>query len=456
VTTVPSPDGNGRRLGFVWGAATAAYQVEGAVSEGGRGESIWDRFCAAPGNVRNAESGVVACDFFHRYREDVALLEELGVQGFRFSIAWPRVLPVGRGAVNERGLDFYDRLVDELLASGIEPYATLYHWDLPQTLEDLGGWPNRATVEAFCEYTRAVVERLGDRVVSWTTHNEPHVAAWAGYGTGRHAPGRSSTEDALAAAHHLLLSHGLAASIIREEVPGARVGITLDLWPMEPASDSEVDRAAAHEADGHQNRWFLDPLFRGEYPGDMLEVFAPLAPPIEPGDMRAIAAPIDFLGVNYYRREVIAGDGHGGWRIVHQPGSRYTEMGWEISPQGLAGVLERVSEEYAPAELYVTENGAAFCDVRSHDGSVHDPERCDYLAEHVDAVQRSAAAGIPVRGYFVWSLLDNFEWAEGYWRRFGLVYIDFPTLERIPKSSFYWYRDLIARVGDRALARAAG
>jgi beta-glucosidase len=435
--------------GFVWGAATAAYQIEGAATEDGRGESIWDRFCVTEGKVRNGDSGEIACDFYHRYRDDVALLDDLGIGGFRFSIAWPRVLPTGRGKPNAAGLDFYDRLVDELLARGIRPFATLYHWDLPQALEEEGGWPSRSIVDAFCEYAELVAGRLGDRVTDWITHNEPHVAAWAGYGRGVHAPGRQSPADALAAAHHLLLSHGLAAEVLRRDVPGARVGITLDLWPMEAASDSPEDLAAAREADGDQNRWFLDPLFRGEYPEDMLELFAPHLPEIADGDLETIAAPLDFLGVNYYRREVYERTGDGGRRVLHQPGSVYTEMGWEVSPHALHELLLRLRDDYAPPAIYITENGAAFGDVRGHDGRVYDPERQAYIAEHIREIGRAAADGVPVAGYFVWSLMDNFEWAHGYCKRFGLVYVDFPTLERVPKASFYWYRDFIAQVNGK-------
>jgi beta-glucosidase len=437
---------------FIWGAATAAYQIEGAVADDGRGESIWDRFCATEGKVRNGDNGTIACDFYHRYPEDVALMRDLGLTGFRFSIAWSRVLPSGTGKVNAHGLDFYDRLVDELLEVGIQPFPTLYHWDLPQALEDAGGWPVRATAEAFAEYARVVAAKLGDRVRDWTTHNEPHVAAWAGYGQGAHAPGRTSRRDALAASHHLLLSHGLAADVLRQEVADARIGITLDLWPMEPASDSPDDVAAASEADGDQNRWFLDPLYRGSYPADMLELFAADAPPVEPGDAATIAAPLDFLGVNFYRREVIARAGNGGRTIVHQPKSVYTEMGWEVSPHGLYDVLVRLRDDYAPAAIYVTENGAAFGDVLRHNGSVSDPERTAYLADHIEVTRGAIAAGVPVKGYFVWSLLDNFEWGHGYSKRFGIVYVDYPTLARVPKSSFYWYRDFISQTNGHARA----
>ena len=429
---------------FLWGAATAAYQIEGATREGGRGESIWDRFCATDGKVRNGDSGDVACDFYRRYRDDVALIRELGLSAFRFSVAWPRVLPLGRGTPNEAGLDFYDRLVDELLANDVEPVVTLYHWDLPVALEDAGGWPERATAEAFGEYAQVVAARLGDRVRRWITHNEPWVVAWLGYGRGEHAPGRESVSDAIAAAHHLLLSHGFAAEAIRSEATDPEVGITLNLIQAEPASDAPEDIAAAREADGEQNRWFLDPLFRGSYPEDVLEQLAPVAPPVREGDMATIAAPLDFLGVNYYARHVLARAKDGGRTAVHQPGSVYTQMGWEVSPDALFDLLVRVQREYAPAAIDITENGAAFGDVREHDGSVRDPERQEYLAAHVEAVRRALLSGVPVTGYFVWSLLDNFEWSHGYSKRFGIVYVDYPTLARVPKSSFYWYRDFIA------------
>ena len=412
---------------FFWGVATSAYQIEGAVGADGRGESIWDRFCTLPGAVRNGESGEIACDFYHRYPEDIELMRELELDAFRFSIAWPRVLPDGRGRVNEAGLDFYERLVDALLEAGIEPWPTLYHWDLPQKLEDAGGWPVRATAEAFAEYAEAVVGRLGDRVAWWTTHNEPRVMSWLGYGDGSFAPGRASGADALAAAHHLLLSHGLAATVIRRDVPGAKVGIALDLTDAVPATDLPADRAAAHAVDGRANRLFLDPIFRGEYPDDLPQ---PFGGDLDEGDLRTIAAPLDFLGVNYYVRQV-----------VRAP----AQVELVVSPQGFTDLLLRLRDDYAPPAIVVTENGTWFGDAVGHDGHVRDPERQAYLAEHVDAVARAVEAGVPVTGYFVWSLLDNFEWNVGYWKRFGLVYVDFPTLRRIPKGSFYWYRDFIAR-----------
>jgi beta-glucosidase len=430
---------------FIWGAATASFQIEGAANEDGRGESVWDRFCATPGKVRNGDNGSVACDFYHRYRDDIGLMRELGLDAFRFSIAWPRILPEGRGRVNERGLDFYDRLVDELLGSGITPFVTLFHWDTPQTIEDAGGWPSRDTVEAFSEYVEIVASRLGDRVAHWITHNEPWVVSWVGHAWGHHAPGGTSDPDALATAHHLLLSHGRAVDIIRRLSPGSEVGITLNLDHPYPATDEEADAAAARWVDGLHNRWFLDPIFHGRYPTDMAEEWESIMPTVHDGDLETISAPIDFLGVNNYTSPLVAADENGGRsQIVRRQGVEHTDMGWEIVPDGLHDLLVRVHRDYGPAAIYVTENGAAFPDVRGHDGSVADPERQGYLESYMDAAARAVAEGVPLRGYFAWSLLDNFEWAWGYWKRFGLIYIDYYTLERVPKGSFYWYRDLIA------------
>jgi len=434
---------------FVWGAATASYQIEGAATEDGRGESIWDRFSATPGKVRTGDTGLVACDFYHRYREDIALVRELGLDAFRFSIAWPRILPEGRGRVNQAGLDFYDRVVDELLANDIEPFVTLYHWDLPQALEDRGGWAVRETVDAFCEYAQVVAARLGDRVGRWITHNEPQVASWAGYGSGGHAPGRRSKSDATAAAHHLLLSHGRAVEILRAAVPNATVGITLNLYSVQADSDDESAAEVARRIDGGDNRWFLDPIFRGEYPADVLEPPGDAEPPVEEGDLASISTPLDFLGVNNYSRLVIGGGG----KPLRNSNAVYTDMDWEVYPDGLYEVLIRLRDEYAVPTIYVTENGAAFGDIRGHDGEVLDPERQDYLEGYIRAVGRAVQAGVPVSGYFVWSFLDNFEWAHGYSMRFGIVYVDYPTLERVPKGSFHWYGDLIRR--HRAAASPA-
>ena len=424
---------------FVWGAATAAYQVEGAATEDGRGESIWDRFSATPGNVANGDTGAIACDTYHRYAEDIRLMRTLGIGAFRLSVAWPRILPEGRGPVNRAGLDFYDRLVDDLLANGLDPYVTLYHWDLPQALEENGGWPVRDTVDAFTEYTEVVVARLGDRVRHWITQNEPWVISWLGYGLGVHAPGRTSDSDALAAGHHILLAHGRAAEVLRREAPDSEVGIAVDLVPMYPFSDTEADIEAAHREDGFRNRWFLDAVLGRGYPEDMLERYAEILPPIADGDLETIAAPLDFLGVNYYTRNVVrAGVGE-----VATEGAEHTDMGWEVYPDGLRDLLVRLHAEYELPDLYITENGAAFPDSRNN-GTVRDPRRIAYLGGHLDAVASAIADGVPVRGYFLWSLLDNFEWAFGYSRRFGIVYVDFETLERVPKDSFAWYRDFIA------------
>jgi beta-glucosidase len=436
---------------FVWGAATASYQIEGAAHDDGRSESVWDRFCATPGKVRNGDDGSIACDFYHRYRDDVALMRELGLDAFRFSVAWPRVLPQGRGPVNEAGLDFYDRLVDELLGSGITPFVTLFHWDTPQIIEDAGGWPSRDTIEAFSEYVEAVAARLGDRVTHWITHNEPWVVSWVGHAWGHHAPGGTSDPDALATAHHLLLSHGRAVDILRQHSPGSEVGITLNLDHPYPATDDEADAAAARWVDGFHNRWFLDPIFHGRYPADLAEEWESIMPTVHDGDLETIAAPIDFLGINNYTSPLVAADDNGGRsRIVRRQGVEHTDMGWEIVPDGLHDLLQRVHRDYAPGAIYITENGAAFPDVRGHDGSVADPERQGYLESYIDAAARAVGAGVPLRGYFAWSLLDNFEWAWGYWKRFGLIYIDYPTLERVPKGSFYWYRDLIAAQREQA------
>jgi beta-glucosidase len=436
---------------FRWGAAVSAYQIEGAVDKDGRGESIWDRFSATPGKIVNGDNGAVACDSYHRYGEDIRLMQELGLNAYRFSIAWPRIVPQGRGRVNTAGLDYYDRLVDDLLAAGIEPFATLYHWDLPQVLEDQGGWPVRSTAEAFAEYVEVVGARLGDRVTNWITQCEPWVVGWLGYGTGEHAPGRTSDADALAAAHHVLLSHGLAAEALRREAAAARIGITIDLVAFHPLTDSADDLAAVARFDGYRNRWILDPVLRGAYPEDMLEHFDPILPPIQDGDLRTIAAPLDFLGVNYYTRSVVRADGNGGApvTVAHDDVER-TDMGWEVYPNGLYELLVRLQDEYDPPPLYVTENGAAYADHRSN-GKVEDPKRISYVDGHLDAIARAIEDGVPVRGYFLWSLLDNFEWSFGYSRRFGIVYVDYATLERVPKASYGWYREYIA--AQRSAAR---
>ncbi|HEY6749309.1 MAG TPA: family 1 glycosylhydrolase [Mycobacteriales bacterium] len=459
--------------GFVWGAATAAYQIEGAAAADGRGPSIWDTFSATPGMVRGGGTGDVAVDHYHRYRGDVGLMAELGLSAYRFSVSWPRIQPTGRGPVEPRGLDFYRRLVDELLEHGIEPWLTLYHWDLPQALEDAGGWPARDTAYRFADYAAAVHGALGDRVRTWTTVNEPWCSAFLGYASGEHAPGRQEPAASVRAAHHLLLGHGLATAALRAGGTGTQVAISLNLYGIEPAGPADAD--AARRIDGLQNRLFLDPVLRGAYPADVVADLAPVTgfEHVRDDDLAAIAAPLDALGINYYSRFIVR-DGAGtaprpgpagGSRLLASPypgaetigfdpgGPDRTVMDWEIHAAGLAGVLTRVATEYDPPPLYVTENGAAFADVVTPDGRVHDRERTAYLAAHLEACRDAVAAGVDLRGYFVWSFLDNFEWAWGYDMRFGVVHVDFPTQRRVLKDSALWYaasarRNAPVAVGD--------
>ena len=428
---------------FRWGCSTSSYQIEGAVDADGRGESIWDRFCATPGTIRDGSSGAVACDHYHRWPEDLDLARSLGVNAYRFSIAWPRIFPQGRGRQpHAAGLDFYERLVDGMLQRGLEPWATLYHWDLPQALQDAGGWVHRDTVAAFVDYADAVTRRLGDRVSHWITHNEPWCTAFLGHHEGVHAPGQRDFRAALQVCHHLLLSHGLAVPVIRRNAPGAKVGITLSLHPISPATATEADAAAALRHDGLRNRWFLDPLYGRGYPSDVLARLGILSPVVEPGDLAAIATPTDFLGVNYYFPEVVAdapGQGTMATRVVERPNVERTAFGWEVSPSGMVRLLDRVRHDYRPAEVYLTENGSTWDDIVLLDGSINDRERLSYLARHLEAARQAIDLGVPLKGYFAWSLLDNFEWAEGYVRRFGLTYIDYATQRRTLKASGRWY-----------------
>jgi len=433
--------------GFIWGVATAAYQIEGAWDEDGKGESIWDRFSHTPGKIANGDTGDIACDHYHRWREDMALMKELGLQAYRFSISWPRLLPEGRVRVNAAGLDFYSRLVDALLEAAIEPSITLYHWDLPQALQDQGGWPARATAEAFVEYANVASRRLGDRVKHWITLNEPFVSAMVGYLEGRHAPGHSDLDEALAAAHHLLLAHGWAVPVIRRNSPGAQVGITLNLSGQTPASPSAADRAAAWQQDGIKNRWFLDPLSARGYPEEIVRHYGRPMDFVQENDLEAIAVPLDFLGVNYYARGVVrsnvVAEAENVPRTVF-PNPERTEMGWEVYPEGLYEILGRVHFDYRFPALYITENGAAYPDQIGPDGQADDPLRVAFLKEHLAAAVRAIGAGVPLRGYFAWSLMDNFEWAHGYSKRFGLIYVDYQTQQRVLKTSAHWYRRVIA------------
>jgi beta-glucosidase len=437
---------------FLWGVATSAAQIEGAADEDGRGESIWDRFAATPGKIEDGSDTRIACDHYHRWRADIELLRSLGVNSYRFSIAWPRIMPAGRGTVNEKGLAFYDRLVDGLLHAGIRPSVTLYHWDLPQALQDEGGWGQRRTAEAFVDYASAVAKQLGNRVSHWSTHNEPWCIAALGHELGSHAPGHHDPGEALRVAHHVLLSHGWAVGAIRANAPGAEVGIVLNLTPVTPASASEADKDAAREYDGWFNRWYLDPLHRGQYPSDAISdrirrghlANSDMAF-VQAGDMEAIASPTDFLGVNYYSRAVIKRGADGGLQSVQvAPKHELTDMGWEVYPRGLYELLLRLHAEYRPPRMYITENGAAYGEVADAAGRIRDDRRVAYLREHLAMCHRAVADGIPLRGYFVWSLLDNFEWAQGYERRFGLFGVDYATQQRIPKDSAHWYRDFIA------------
>ncbi len=431
--------------GFLWGAATAAYQIEGAVNEGGKGVSIWDTFSHTQGKTWHGDTGDIACDHYHRTAEDIALMRELGLQAYRFSIAWPRVLPNGTGLVNAPGVDFYDKLVDDLLAAGIEPFVTLYHWDLPQALQDAGGWANRATIDAFTNYADVVTRRLGDRVKYWITHNEPAVVAWDGHMVGLHAPGVTDVQTMVSVGHHLLVSHGAAVPVIRANSgPGAQVGITLSFVTTYAASESEADIAAAAWHDEGSNRWYLDPLYRGRYPQAAVQRYERRGAilPIRDGDMATIAVHTDFLGVNNYFRAVVKagalGDGSDD-QWVRNPDAIYTTMGWEVFPDAFRVLLVRLQQDYQLQRMYITENGAAFEDTVSADGHIHDELRTAYLREYLRAMRQAVAAGAPVKGYFVWSLLDNFEWARGFSQRFGVVYVDFATQRRIIKDSGYWY-----------------
>jgi beta-glucosidase len=441
--------------GFVWGAATAAFQIEGATAEDGRSPSIWDTLCERPGAVLDASDGSVACDHYHRWESDLDLLKDLGLTAYRFSISWPRVLPTGRGEVNAPGLAFYDRLVDGLHERGIEPFATLYHWDLPQALEDLGGWRNRDTAFRFAEYAAVTQHRLGDRVKHWTTLNEPWCSAFLGHASGEHAPGMTDPAASVLASHHLLLGHGLATQALHGGRRPAQVGITINLYDVVPATDEPADVDAARRLDGIQNRWFLDPLFAGSYPADVVADLAPVTDMsfVQDGDLETISSKLDHMGINYYSSfaaqaldapaPVPAGGRPTPWVGLEDVGLAdrglpKTHMGWDVDPDGLRKTLVRVARDYVVPPIYITENGAAYVD-EVVDGEVDDPERVAYVDAHLRAVLDAVEEGVDVRGYFVWSLLDNFEWAWGYTRRFGVVRVDYDTQQRTPKSSAHAY-----------------
>ena len=438
------------RDGLTFGAATAAYQIEGAAHADGRGESIWDRFAHTPGRVARGHTGDVACDHYHRWRTDLDLMAALGLEAYRFSIAWPRVLPEGGGGVNHAGVRFYRELAEGLRERGIEPIATLYHWDLPQALQDRGGWAERETAERFAEYAALMATELGDVVSEWITINEPWVIAFQGHAHGTKAPGIRDWPTALRVSHHALLAHGLGTQALRAASPGARVGITLNLAPVLSAGRAPADRLAALRMDGHLNRWFLDPVLRGEYPSDMLDLYERRCGPldwVEHGDTPLIAAPVEFLGVNYYAPMRVRADALRDPIGVRQapPGPPTTGMGWEVAPDGLRDLLVRVRDEYGDVPIAITENGAAYDDPPAANGCVEDPERTSYIEAHLAALNEAISEGVPVERYFVWSLLDNFEWEWGYDQRFGIVHVDFETQRRTPKRSALWYRDHITR-----------
>ena len=436
---------------FVWGVATSAFQIEGAAALDGKGPSNWDTFCRLPGAIADGSNGDVACDHYQRWAADLDTVQNLGVDAYRFSVSWPRVQPSGSGAWNEKGLDFYERLVDGLLDRGLAPYLTLHHWDLPQALQDKGGWAHRDTVYRYVEYAQGVAERLGDRVASITTHNEPWVMATLGYETGIFAPGIKDRRQAMQAAHHLLLSHGLATQALRADGCPSALGIVLNLSPVQPASDGPEDLAQARHEDGRLLRWYLDPLFHGRYPQDIVAYLGADAPQMAPGDLAAIAQPLDFLGLNYYSRAVVSAKGP--WD-VKQSGLELTDMGWEIYPQGLTELLLRLHRDYRVPPLFVTENGGAFKDTLQ-DGRVHDAGRTAYIKSHIAAVGEALRQGVPMAGYMVWSLMDNFEWASGYEKRFGIVHVDYATQQRTLKDSALWYRSFLQQQRALRASRSA-
>ncbi len=429
---------------FIWGVATSSYQIEGAANEDGRGKSIWDTFCKVPGKVANFDNGDIACDHYHRFKEDLDLMKWMGVKAYRFSVAWPRVIPDGVGRVNEMGLDFYDRLIDSSLEREIAPWLTMYHWDLPEALQLRGGWNNREVVEWFGEYGEVLTSRFGDRVKNWMTLNEPFCSAWLGHLYGDMAPGIKDLQTALNVSHNLLMSHGLACQVIRSNVSEANVGIVINVTPAVPATDSQVDSNAAQLADGFDNRWFLDPVFGRTYPADVIDALG-ASPEIHSGDMKLIAQDLDFLGVNFYFRQTVAADQNSKplpIRSVNRENVKKTAMNWEVHPQAFEEILIRISKEYSPKAIYITENGSAWND-EVINGEIIDDERIDYLVRHLDAMRSARNQGAPILGYFAWSFLDNFEWAYGYEKRFGLIYVDYKTQTRTPKKSALFYRQLL-------------
>jgi beta-glucosidase len=442
---------------FHWGTATAAYQIEGAVNRDGRGPSIWDIFSHTPGATKKGDTGDIACDHYHHWKEDIQLMKTLGCKAYRFSVAWPRILPDGIGKVNQSGVDFYNHLIDEMLQAGITPMLTLYHWDLPARLKD--GWLNRSTADAFAEYSVICAKFFGDRVKYWATINEPMCASFMGYSWGHHAPGINDPYKGLVAAHHILLAHGKAVTAIHSVSTDAQVGIPLNLMSIYPQTSSDEDQTAARIAEGLFNRWFIDPIYKGAYPVETVQEYVRKGVLkdenldfVKENDMQTISVPMDYLGLNYYTRQVYhVEEGQDPAEIhIHQlpaPADNQTEMGWEIYPKGFYDLLIKVNEEYHPKKIMITENGASYSTAPDANGKVNDVQRIRYLDLHLQTIAKAIQAGVPVAGYYLWSLMDNFEWGHGYSQRFGMVYVDYKTQKRYPKESAYWYRDVIKQNG---------
>jgi beta-glucosidase len=438
---------------FLWGVATASYQIEGAAFEDGKGASIWDSFSHVPGNIISDDNGDIACDHYHRYKEDVHLMKELGIKSYRFSIAWARILPDGRGQVNQAGIDFYNRLIDSLIEAGVEPMVTLYHWDLPQALQEEGGWSDASIIEAFVEYAKIAFDTFGDRVKKWITHNEPWVVAYAGHHVGRHAPGIKDFHTALKVSHHLMLTHACTVEAYKKSLFGdGEIGITLNLFPTSPASEKKVDKDAAVFVDGYHNRWFLDPILKGTYPKDIYERFnKEYGFHVSEEEMEIIASnKLDFLGVNYYHRIIVRHDPKvADLRFVEvKPAGEYTDMNWEIYPDGLYESLIRVKNDFGDIPLYITENGASYGMLQTMKERIQDDLRINFLKTHFEAALKAINDGVNLKGYFVWSFLDNFEWAHGYEKRFGIIDVDYNTLKRTPKASALWYKTFIYEEND--------
>ncbi len=439
---------------FLWGVSTSDYQIEGAASKYGKGETYWDRFSRTPGRINNNDSAEIACDHYHKYVEDIQIMKELGIKSYRMSISWARVFPEGKGVPNNAGMDFYNKVIDELLKNNIIPIITLHHWGFPQKLQDIGGWTNRETAEYYREYVEYIFKQLGDRVHTWITHNEPIGTSYFGYYKGIHAPGVRDFSASILATHNILLSHGLAVNTFRQTGLKGEIGITLNVHPTFPASDNQKDIIASDRMDKYFNNWFQDAIFKGSFPAGLEDFFrskGAMIPELNSDDLNLIQQPVDFLGVNYYYPHFVSYNSDA-WPFeaeisTSRPYNQNTDTGWEIFPEGLYISLKKLVKEYGDIKIIITENGAAFNDLINRYGSIEDNRRIDFLHRHISQVHKSIQEGINIKGYYIWSLMDNFEWTYGYSQRFGLVYIDYKTLRRQIKDSGYWYRDLIANNG---------